>query len=512
MTDELKSSRSNVIKFTRESDKLTDDFSDRRGEKILNKLVIQNPEFEPQLRRAHDLLNGDPNYASAMHKSALALTAGQINVFISYHVSADAAAAKELAKIFRELSADKVRVTFADEFTKKISGLNYKEQIEEAIKGTHWFIFLISDPKDPSGWCMFETGMFRASMTSKRMNRLLCIYHPEAKLPDPIVEYHAVKAEQDELKRLLDGLFRQQGPLPGWESLNPQISDEDMRAAADRIVKAFKAPKKPVELNHWVKLEVKEPQSLKGWEDLSKCTIETDNMTAKLFGKIEPPRTWGELIDNVVSTNNTAKWLEELCAGVSKTSRNDFFRPISGTFECCQGGIVMRPILHSMEHDGFSGEFHFHIYFVEEICSAPTHKIPTETLALLTAVRMNNRIRWEVLQRFSNVSWNDEEIDACARAFSRIEREVQSFGQWDVELLCSNYGGSAKEKIRQIVDRWCELRGGDPQSGHQEIGELDTALQERDVDRLRNLISECARLNSDFFKISLPVLENLTVS
>ena len=214
---------------------------------------------------------------------------------------------------------------------------------DEAIKRAQWFITLLSQIDDPTKWCMMETGMFIANMTSNKINRLICIYHPTLSPPIEINKYHAVRADVTDLVRLFDGLFRRFPPLPGWDTINPDLSDDTLLSAATNIAKAFRSPRKPIFYNYHLTLEVKEPEKLKSWRDLNYCEIETDSKTADLFGKIEPPATWGDLIFNVVKNNNTNKWLEELFEVIRKASKGDKFGIISGTFECSHGGRVMRP-------------------------------------------------------------------------------------------------------------------------------------------------------------------------
>jgi len=207
---------------------------------------------------------------------------------------------------------------------------------------------------------MYETGMFRACMTSEKMNKLVCIHHESASLPHAIDEYQSVVASHTRLFDFLDGLFRNEDPLPGRDPLNPELSDKTLKSAADRIAAAFRPPIRPVPFNYHVALEVRELEKLVTWEGLRDCRIETDLRTADLFGKVEPPSTWGELISNIMCTNNTNKWLVELHAVLIKAGQRNMFRPISGTFECRHGGRVMRPVLHSMEHDGIGGDYKFH--------------------------------------------------------------------------------------------------------------------------------------------------------
>ena len=366
---------------------------------------------------------------------------------------------------------------------------------EEAINRAQWFITLLSQIEDPTKWCMMETGMFIANMTSNKINRLICIYHPTLSPPIEINKYHAVRADVKDLVRLFDGLFRSFPPLPGWDPINPNLSDDTLLSAATNIAEAFRSPRKPIFYNYHLTLEVNEPAKLTSWHDLKSCAIETDSKTADLFGKIEPPATWGDLIFNVVENNNTNKWLEELFEVICKASRGDKFGIISGTFECSHGGRVMRPVLYKMERDDIKVEYKFHIFFLDEICSHLRTIFSPKTLVLLTAIRMNNRIRWEIIERFKNADWTKLEIDSCVKAFSRIEREVKSFGKWDIDLLASNYSDEIQYEIKLIANRWQELQSFSD-------GELDIAFKQHDLIKIKKIFEEFVDLSNRFFKLT----------
>lgn len=493
----------NIIEFTRGSDTPDADFSHLRGEEVMRKLIRRYPGDASRLARAHELLKDDPNYAPAMHRVAHSFHEGCIRVFLSYRAGVDAEAARTVADVFRELSAQKVRVTFADEFTARISGQDYKSEIEAATKASHWFLILISESREPSGWCMYETGMFRASTTSRKLERLICLHHPSASLPAAIDGFQSVSGNVPSLQRFLDGLFRQMDPLPGWAALNPELDDTMILDAATRIANALRPPRKPVVFNYCAMLEVLDPSSLTVAADLDACRVQTDPLTANLFGKLEPPTTWGQLVANVSNAEGTRPWIEELVVVLKKASARDVFRPIASNFESTYGGRVMRPVLHAMEHDGVGGAFMFQLHFLEDFSSAPTYGIEPRMRALLAVVRMHNRVRWEVLERFVNAAWSAEEIDACAKAFSRIEREFHAQGRIDADVLGSHYDGSAAAEVAAIAEDWQELRDAS-------TGRLALALRDNDAEGVRRGMSRCRNLNQRFFELTLPVFEKIT--
>lgn len=492
-----------LIEFTRDSDTPDADFSHLRGGGVLHKLLRRYPNDAACLNRAHQLLADDPNYAAAMHRVAYSLHEGSIRAFISYRVGVDTEAARTVADVFRALSANKVAITYADEFTARISGQDYKSEIEAATKAAHWFVILVSESREPSGWCMYETGMFRASVTSRKMERLICLHHPNAALPAAIDGFQSVRGDVPQLVRFLDGLFRQTDPLPGWDALRPDLEDAAILEAATRIAHALRPPRKPIAFNYGLTLEVCDPGRLATAADLDACTVVTDSRTADLFGKVEPPGYWGPLVANVRSEDGMDPWLDELVVVLRKASAGNVFRPLTSTFESAQGGRMMRPVLHSMEHDGITNEFRFQLFFLEEFSSLPARGVAPRVRALLGAVRMHNRVRWEVLERFASSAWSQEEIESCAKAFSRIERETRAQGPIDIVALSSHYAEDDAAEISSIMVAWHGLRDA-------ATGKLTEALRRFDVEGIRSGMAQCRELNQRFLELTFPVLEEVT--
>jgi hypothetical protein len=516
MEEPLGNAQGHIIGFHRQSDNTSINYSEMRGRDVLKKLINASREEEFSLRRAHNMLATDPNYASAMHAAASALKTQQINVFISYRMNVDGDLATTVAQAMRDLSGGKVSVTLSAEFFRNFAGKPFKEVISNEISRTHWFVLLQSDPKQNSDWCMFETGMFRASMISTGINRLICIYHPATpttSLPDPISGFEAIPAEADKMMELFEGLFRIEQPMPGWDALNPGADEGAMRRFAERIALEVKGPSKPIVFNYTVTLDVEQPALLDCAEALNKCRIHTDPQTAVLFGfgNMQPPAIWGEFIHNVKRGGRQGQWLTELAAIIRKSCSTIKFRPISGTFECDQGGRMLRPVLESIEYNGASRVYHVRLIFVEDHCSVPEQPVSRRVLTFLNAHRINSRLRWELIERFVNADWDDgNQIDACTNVLSRIERDGQSFSQWDLDALCDNYPTGSRIEVRRIVERWCELRRTGSIGFEGRSGELDDALRSRDSERIRELVHECASLVSDFLLVSDPVMQRLS--
>lgn len=494
----------NIIEFTRASDTSDAEFSHLRGEAVLGKLLRRHPDDASVLQGAHELLQDDPNYAAAMHRVAKTLHDGCVRVFISYRVGIDSAAARTVAEIFQSLSGGRVLVTYADDFTARICGQDYKSEIEEATKAAHWFLLLVSDSRELSSWCMYETGLFRAASTSRRLERLICLHHPEATLPSAIDGFQSVAGDVSNLQRFLDGLFRQANPLPGWPALNPSLHDRSILDAATRIAEALRPPRKPVAFNPALTLVVQNPPALSSADDLNGCSIDADQLTAQLFGKTEPPATWGDLVSRLRKRPEQSAWLGELVAVLRKAGSGNMFRPLVGTFESLNGAHVVRPVLQAMEHDARGEEYRFHIFFLEEFLSSPTQDdLSDNARTLLTLVRMHNRVRWEVIERFSGVDWSSHELAACTKALSRIEREAQVAGGIEVQALQKNFEPRESCEVAEYLEDWVDLCGA---AG----GQLHSALREGDIKAVEDGMTQCRLLNRRLLERALPALERLT--
>lgn len=498
------------LRFKRGSDNEEEDFDLHRGKGVLERLQAKNPDLREPLKRAHDLLATHPSYAAAMHAAARSLRDGSIRVFVSYRSEKDAPAARAIAEALRDLSGDepsdmRMKVTLADEFAMRISGRDFKEEIATKIASADWFILLAPDPKTKSDWCMFETGMFRSTMVPD-VHRLIPICHASAQLPDPIREFQSHEANETGLYKLFSGLFREPDCLPGWDALNRDVDEDTLRSTARTVAELFSVPSMEVPLTPWVRLTVPDVVELSEPSDLAQVPIETDQRTADYFGRATPPTHWGELVEGVTNASNAA-WLQELAPVLAKARDNRRIRPIAGTFESDAGGRVLRPVVQSIDTSG--PDTQFLLLFVEDFATAPDYGLPRQTLALLTAVRMNNRIRWEVVERFRKVTWDESTIDECRTVFSRIEREIGYFGQWDVDLLCQCFDDVAALEVRKMVNRWCELRAAGVSGKAYLSGELDVAFDDSDQERVASLFNEMAELNQRFLSMANPALETM---
>lgn len=498
-------------KHRRESDSESASHQHNRGEKVLTDIIRRYPFNEVALRKASQILIDakEPHYSIAMESAARAISRDKIEVFFSFK-SDDAAAAKTIVETLRGISGGKLEITFAAEFGEEIVGREYKDKIINAIKNAHWFMLLSPELAADSGWCLFETGLFRGNMVAPTtVNKLICI-HPEGSNmpPPPIDEYEAVRGDEASVRQFLNNILCKDNPVPGMPALNPRAEKKLMDWAVNTIVGALNSPIKLVRdyYQNFVRIKVPDTRQLNTANDLNKLEIITDDKTLKMFGKVKTPKTWGELISNVFKKHPDPKWLQEIVSVFIKVGEFNDFRPIQATLEEAHGGKVYRPVLHAMNYDTRSehpGKV-FQLNFIEEVGYSITADIGKPVQALTTVLRMAFRVRWEVIERFSNKQLNQESIDELKDTLQRIELESLSRGFMDEDVVCSNFEPNETIQIRELYKRWYEMRSdrGD--------GELDRALDNGDVNEIHRILLELGKLNVDFMRLAMIRLEELS--
>ena len=182
--------------------------------------LLSDPEIENfinthqgaagRIEKAARALVGKNDALKSLKKLLPALSQNKVNVFFSYKKK-DENAANAIVDVLRSKSAGKLTITYQAEFTEKIVGQHWRVKIRDAVHRANWFILLFPDPSDDWDWCLFETGLFEAQLTSA--DRLICLHHPDIKIPDPIKDYHAVSATIPEVEKFLGMVFKNDNPV-----------------------------------------------------------------------------------------------------------------------------------------------------------------------------------------------------------------------------------------------------------------------------------------------------------
>jgi TIR domain-containing protein len=270
-----------------------------------------------------------------------------VPVFFSYKKK-DERAAKEIVKILRTNSAGRLRITYQADFTKQIAGREWREMIRASIWESNWFILLLPDPSDELDWCLFETGLFAARITSA--DRLICIHHPDTKVPDQIGDYQAVSAAIPEVEEFLKMVYVTENPLPGMKPIN-RVIEGQIPTLARQIVDAIRPPRKAEYQQVFepsLKFKSADAARLESADHLGRAVIVYANKEAlDLFGFINAPKTLGKLWSGLPKATNDSRWQEQLFDAVQHIANGRQFQPPQAVFKTKAGGVY-RPIAFAL--------------------------------------------------------------------------------------------------------------------------------------------------------------------
>ena len=470
-------------------------------------LVQRNPQVADKVEKAAKILkNEQPDPVAAVLEAARALIDGKIRVFFSYKQQ-DEETAKSVVKELRLYAAGKLKIVFAAEFGEKIPGAKWNKMIREGIKKAHWFILLLPDPSVDWDWCLFETGMFRAKMVSDKVNRLICIHHPrQTALPPQIEEFQAVKAVPRSVEAMLKKIYINNDPIPGMDPISRDIS-ETIPKIAKKIAKAVSPPiqqLKPTYLQRRVWIKVKDPESLTKPVEMEEAAVVDINTKAlDIFGIESNVKTWGKLISRMATNGQDIRWLRELCDSIRNAAKGFSPDPIQATFKGLYGGKMWRPVLQTVYKTSEGSIDSFVILFIEESGSGPRNHIAEPVQALMTTLKFAYRFRWEIIERFKERITEDEVVE-FQEILEQMDEEAKSRGIMDPEALCQNFDAASAKEIKEMFQKWNSARN------EKRTGELDRAIQEKDVQSIERIITDMAPMNQRFIKLASERLEQIS--
>ncbi len=451
-----------------------------------------------QVRRAIQALSKQSDGLSAIKKLIPAFRDRKLFVFFSYKKK-DEHTAKTIVNILRKYAAGKLEISYMADFTEEISGKIWRAKIREKVCEANWFILLLPDPSEDWDWCLYETGLFDREPTSA--DRLICLHHPDIKIPSPILDYHAVPAAISEIERFLRMVFVNSDPIPGMEPINKHIADE-ISSIAKEIVDVIQPPKK--ELEHriyepYIKLQIKNVSEIQNKEQLDDALVlEANHQALNIFNRLEKTKTLGELRKGIKESMDDGRWREELFQVVRKIAEGERFDPIQAVFRT-QDGKIFCPLAHAV--DKFIGQDQietFYITFTEDVGVLDTSSMPQGVVTLTSMLRLAFRFRWEVLEKFGKGNLEEEEdVEHLVNVLERIEQDAKSRGIMDKNVDKSFFLPDQQKRVSEMYEYWFTLR--DPMG---ESGELDIAINDKDIEKISAVLSEMDPLNQEFLEMA----------
>ncbi len=211
--------------------------------------------------------------------------------------------------------------------------------------------------------------------------------------------------------------------------------------------------------------------------------------------------------------------LKEISRAIYSVCNHDIVHPAQGILFVEQGPKRYRPIL-SRAREITKDQIDCKIMLVEEV-GGQLQNIDKPLGALLTAIRMAVRIRWEIVRPVSSDVRTLARLDSrklrfdLQTCFNNIFLEAEFRGNFSTADLLNAFQGADKEKLLYIIDKWNETYPRIWQS----IGFLDVTetfgevsketMTDHDLSLLQSELQELERLNRDFLTMSVARAELL---
>lgn len=382
-------------------------------------------------------------------------------------------------------------------FTRELAGKQWRQKIRESVRTANWFILLLPNPSDELDWCLFETGLFEAQLTSA--DRLICLHHPDIEIPNPIEGYQGVAATRPEMEKFLRMALVEANPVAGMLPLNP-YADKRVPELAARIVDAIRAPKLKIHQKVFVpavNLRLEGGAALKGVEDLDAAMVVSANDEGlEIFGYEQFAGTFGELRSGIVEEHGDSRWRDELFHVIRKIAQGKTFRPVQAVLSS-PNGKVYRPVAYAVERSGKSGPItSYGLTFAEDVGTADMAHMPAELANLATLLRYAFRFRWEVLERFSRGALKDEDIERLDISLTRILEDWESRGAHFEQGVPELFKGKQAARVREMTLHWHRLHN------KEKTGELDMAIFEKDGRKVPELLASVLPMNQEFLEMA----------
>lgn len=460
------------------------------------------------LERAVRLLADKPDVEAALKKVLPALEKEVVNVFFSYKKK-DEHAAKKIISLLEDNSNKRLEFTSMAEFTRMFTGKAWRERLRELTRSAQWFILLFPDCHDDWDWCIYETGLFEAHLTSA--DSLICLHHPDSPIPKPMEDYQAVPATISSVEDFLHWAYLKDNPVPGMKPIHKSIKRNKISKIAKEIVEAIHPPKSEMAqefFGPWIQLKIERATESEGQRDFDSATVVFCNPEAlTLFRFFKQPKTWGQLRSNIKEVDGDRRWRDQLFDSIEMIRAKETPTPIQTVFKA-PSGKMYRPAACAINYlkDAEGTIEAFHIAFHEEVGALDFSTMPKNLSTLVTVLRFGLRFRWEVLEQFGKSGITETDVECLESTLARMRTDWQSRGVGDQPAVESLFAQQKRERISQIFKAYHAMRN------EQGTGELDKAIRDKDVMAIPTILAKILPMSQEFLEITTERFSELVSS
>jgi hypothetical protein len=396
-------------------------------------------------------------------------------------------------------------------------GDNWHKAITEQLHNARFLVLVFTDPDEDWSWCLYETGFFDAlaRVDTTQTRRIFCLHHPNTGPPKPIAHLQPIPATKEEVATWLTYLFDATEQPKTYNRDKVQIPK-----LANEICGFFEGGGRPLYSAKSVNLEV-DGRSLASPDDLPDDSIIRGGLAlmTELFGANTGTLDWFtakkrfESFPNSREVNLNA--LKEISRSLYSISKNNRVVPLQSTIFVEQGPKRYRPVI-SRAKELSPGRISSEILLIEEV-GGPLQNVDKRLGALLTALRMALRIRWEIVRPFvvessvrilaHNARKLRFDLQTC---FNNIFIEAEFRGNFSQGDVWSAFETDVdKNKIEKMIKEWDGsyqkiwkgIGFGDVRETYSEVSA--EPFSDEDITSLADGMRELEEMNRDFLDIAV---------
>jgi hypothetical protein len=390
-------------------------------------------------------------------------------------------------------------------------GEDWRKAIGDHLSRANHLVLVFTDPHENWGWCLYESGFFDAlKEVSKPSSRIWCLHHVSTTRPSPLSHLQSIPADPPRVEEWLLELFEESGQPKERYLKIPQLAKDICKLFSDQ---------KPIYSQRSIKISAN--PTLLSPDDLpDDATVEGDaRLMEELFGTLERKTDWKSIKERFRKFRNSADanlaTLKEVANAIYCVSKRIIGHPTQGIIFVAQGPKRYRPILISAK-EATKDQIDCDFMFVEE-AGGKLQNIPKPSEALLTAIRMAVRIRWEIVRPFASdvrrQAGDDPyklrgDLQTC---FNNVFLEAGYRGNFSKGDLLDAFEGQDKEKLEDIMKRWDEnypkiwsgigFKDMKEEMTFEEVSE--EPMTPEDLSVLESALQEVERLNRDFLAMAV---------
>lgn len=251
------------------------------------------------------------------------------------------------------------------------AGVDWDREIKKQLAQSHLLILLFTTPHHTWDWCLYEVGLF-VRFDDDDVVSVACLFDPDGLPPAPLNQVQCVRAVAEDIAaQLLRPICTQTWNMSDtWQrgALVPDVSDDVVNAAAERIAEGFKRvlaqsarAQSPDVYRyrpcHRIVLDLSLSATADFAEGLPRAARvvegvdDTTSYTLSLFrahhGK--SARSWGDLIDEV--DGGGSNWLRDLNQSFVQSLTRHLWSPSMEVMEVWQPDSNRRRVYRPMIYE-----------------------------------------------------------------------------------------------------------------------------------------------------------------